>query len=127
MAITSKRQKNSTPKFYRPPPPLQKKIVIQSQPNKISYSFLDSIKQGFGFGIGNSIANNVINKTFNHENKDNIEINNNKINNEINNEINKKTVLTSDEIHGLYFKCLEKNDYNSNCENILEDYNKLNK
>ena len=71
-------------------------------------SIVDSIKQGFGFGIGSTIARNLFNT-------------NNKDENTKKNEITNEPKLTNDKIYELYNKCLEKNDKNIDCTNILQN------
>ena len=73
-------------------------------------SMVDSMKQGFGFGIGSAIAHNI----FRTNNKDET-INKTEITNE--------TKLTNDKIYELYNKCLEKNDNNIDCKIILQNTN----
>lgn len=97
--------KLSMPKQTIPPP-------ASSPPS--SPSMVDSMKQGFSFGVGSSIAHNMVNTIFNSKNKD--EIGNIK-------EITNETKLTSDKIYELYNKCLEKNDNNIDCNIILENTN----
>jgi hypothetical protein len=73
-----------------------------------SPSMLDSMKQGFGFGIGSAIARNL----FNSNNKDETPKKN---------EITNEPKLTNDKIYELYNKCLEKNDKNIDCSIILQN------
>ena len=75
-----------------------------------SPSMLDSMKQGFGFGIGSAIARNL----FNTNNKDETPKKN---------EITIEPKLTNDKIYELYNKCLEKNDKNIDCAIILQNAN----
>jgi hypothetical protein len=63
-------------------------------------SISDSIKQGFSFGIGSAIAHRIFGKT--------------------------ETPVTpvppappQDKIYELYFQCMEKNDKNVNCSDLL--------
>lgn len=72
-----------------------------------SPSMMDSIKHGFSFGIGSSIAHNMVNKIFNSN--DNLSIDKP--------HIDKPSI---DKMYELYNKCLEKNDNNINCSDILE-------
>lgn len=67
-------------------------------------SMLDSMKQGFSFGVGSSIAHNMVNTIFNSKNKD---------------DVSNETKLTSDKIYELYNQCLEKNDNFIDCNTIL--------
>jgi len=72
-------------------------------------SMLDSMKQGFGFGIGSAIAHNLF-----RTNKDETPKKNEPI-------IEPK--LTNDKIYELYNKCLENNDNNIDCKIILQNIN----
>ena len=105
------------PKQQLPPPPLQNqqppipKTPSQSLQNQ-QPSMLDSIKQGFSFGVGSSIAHNMMNSIFGSKNKDE---NVNK------REVNDETKLTTDKIYEIYNKCLEKNDNNIDCTLILQN------
>lgn len=101
----STNRTNSMPKQSIPPP-------AHSPPAPSSPSMVDSMKQGFSFGLGSSVAHNVINATFNSKNKD--ETVNTK-------EITNETKLTSEKIYEVYNKCLEKNDNNIDCNIILEN------
>ena len=73
-----------------------------------NHSMSDSIKQGFSFGVGSSIANNMINRIFTsnpcEENKNENHCGGNK---------------NETEIYELYNKCLEKNEKNIDCIDIL--------
>ena len=71
-------------------------------------SMVDSMKQGFGFGIGSAIARNLFNT-------------NNKDESTKKNEITIEPKLTNDKIYELYNKCLEKNDKNIDCTIILQN------
>ncbi len=86
------------------------KLPTSIQNQNQNHSLSDSIKQGFSFGVGSSIANNMINRifTFNpcEENKNENHCGENKNKNET-------------EIYELYNKCLEKNDKNIDCIDIL--------
>ena len=85
----------------RPMPPAPKPHALQQGP-----SISDSIKQGFSFGIGSAIAHRIIGKT-------------------------ETTVPPvppvppvtpappQDKIYELYFQCMEKNDKNVNCSDLL--------
>jgi len=76
-----------------------------------SPSMVDSMKQGFSFGVGSSIAHNMVNTIFNSKNT--VETVNTK-------EISNVTKLTSEQIFEMYNKCLERNDNNIDCNIILE-------
>ena len=87
-----------------PPPPMRTPTPLQNQPP----SMLDTIKQGFSFGIGSSIAHSI----FGPKNKDE---------NVIKKEPSNETKLTSDKIYEIYNKCLEKNDNNIDCNVMLQN------
>ena len=71
-------------------------------------SMVDSMKQGFGFGIGSAIAHNLFRT-------------NNKDEGPKKSEITTEAKLTNDKIYELYNKCLEKNDNNIDCTTILQN------
>ena len=73
-------------------------------------SMVDSMKQGFGFGVGSAIAHNLFRT-------------NNKDESPKKNEITTEPKLTNDKIYELYNKCLEKNDNNIDCKIILQNTN----
>jgi len=77
-------------------------------------SMLDSMKQGFGFGVGSAIARNLFNTT----NKDETPKKSEPINETIT-----EPKLSNDKIYELYNKCLEKNDSNIDCTTILQNAN----
>jgi hypothetical protein len=83
-------------------------VPIQSS----SPSMMDTMKQGFAFGIGSSIAHNIFDSKPNSKNKDE-NINKNEITNE--------PKLTTDKMYELYNKCLENNDRNIDCTTILQN------
>jgi hypothetical protein len=80
------------------PAPAPKPHTLQQGP-----SISDSIKQGFSFGIGSAIAHRIFGKT----------------------ETTVPPVTTvppappQDKIYELYFQCMEKNDKNVNCSDLL--------
>ena len=83
------------------PSPMPKPHTLQQGP-----SISDSIKQGFSFGIGSAIAHRIFGKT----------------------ETPVPPVTTvppvppappQDKIYELYFQCMEKNDKNVNCSDLL--------
>ena len=88
----------------RPMPPAPKPPAPHAAP-----SISDSIKQGFSFGIGSAIAHRIIGKT----------------------ETTAPPVTPvppvppvppvtqQDKIYELYFQCMEKNDKNVNCSDLL--------
>jgi hypothetical protein len=79
-----------------PPAAAQPKAPLQSQQ---APSVTDSIKQGFSFGIGSAIAHNMVNRVF-----------------EAPQPITKPA---PDKMYELYNQCMEKNDKNVNCSDIL--------
>jgi hypothetical protein len=78
-----------------PPPAAPPKAPLQSQAPSVT----DSIKQGFSFGIGSAIAHNMVNRVF-----------------EAPQPITKPA---PDKMYELYNQCMEKNDKNVNCSDIL--------
>jgi hypothetical protein len=84
------------PKPPAPKPAAQPpKVPLQQGP-----SISDSIKQGFSFGIGSAIAHRIFGKT----------------------ETTAPPVPPAppqDKIYELYFQCMEKNDKNVNCSDLL--------
>lgn len=98
----------------RPPSPTSTPTPMRSQPP----SMMDTIKQGFAFGVGSSIAHNIFDSKPNSKNKDE-NTNTNKMTNEITNE----PKITTDKMYELYNKCLEENNRNIDCTIILEKNN----
>ena len=103
---SNKNSKNNIPPPSRSPSPQSDSIVSQ-QP-----SMIDSMKQGFSFGLGSSVAHSVVGSIFKPKDTNN------------NIDTNKPNVTTS-KIYELYNKCVEENDININCNNILEINNKV--
>lgn len=85
------------------PSPPAKPIFNPPQQVSQSPSMMDSIKHGFSFGIGSSIAHKIFNSNDNPS-------------------IDKPSIdkPSTDKMYELYNKCLEKNDNNINCSDILE-------
>ncbi len=81
-----------------PPPAAPPKAPLQQGP-----SVTDSIKQGFSFGIGSAIAHNMVNRVFGKP--------------EAPQPITKPA---PDKMYELYNQCMEKNDKNVNCSDILK-------
>jgi hypothetical protein len=109
-------KRNISNSSQKPPLPKSSPIQVPNQTNIVSGSpsIIDSMKQGFSFGIGSSIAHNLFDSKPNSKNKDeNKTINKNEITNE--------PKLTTDKMYELYNKCLEENDRNINCNIILEN------
>jgi hypothetical protein len=114
--------KTNSKSYTPPPPPMRIQPPLQSHqsspikpntPIQIQQpSMLDTIKQGFSFGVGSSIAHNMVNSIFGPKNKDE-----NVIKKEVNNEIK----LSSNKIYEIYNKCLEKNDNNIDCNALLQN------
>ena len=103
------------PPIPRTPAPLQSQSPQMRIPTPLQNqapSMLDSIKQGFSFGVGSSIAHNMVNSIFGSKNKDE------NINKK---EVSDETKLTTDKIYEIYNKCLEKNDNNIDCTVILQN------
>ena len=88
--------------------PLPSPLHVPSASASHGPSMVDSMKQGFGFGIGSAIARNL----FNTNNKDETPKKS---------EITNEPKLTNDKIYELYNKCLEKNDNNIDCTTILQN------
>ena len=80
-----------------PSPPLS--APIQSGPP----SMMDTMKQGFAFGIGSSIARNLFDSKSKPKDE-NVIVSKNEITNE--------PKLTTEKMYELYNKCLENNDRN---------------
>jgi hypothetical protein len=122
----NKNSKNNIPPPSRSPSPQNDNIVSQ-QP-----SMIDSMKQGFSFGLGSSIAHSVVGSIFKSKDTNNTNNTNSHIdttNSHIDTtnshiDTNKPNVTTS-KIYELYNKCVEENDININCNNILEINNKV--
>lgn len=76
---------------------------MPSAPLQQAPSVTDSIKQGFSFGIGSAIAHNMVNRVFSKP--------------EAPQPITKPA---SDKMYELYNQCMEKNDKNVNCSDILK-------
>ena len=121
LSNNQKKSNSSYDKVFKhpiPPPSQQKPLINQSSKDMNNTiqppSMIDTMKQGFSFGIGSSIAHNMVNTIFSSNNKDEI-INKKEIINE--------TKLTTENIYQLYTKCLEKNDSNIDCSNILDNKN----
>ena len=74
-------------------------------------SMVDTMKQGFSFGVGSAIANNLFRT-------------NNKEESPKKNETITEPKLSNDKIYELYNKCLENNDKNIDCTTILQNNNK---
>jgi hypothetical protein len=108
-ASNRQNSKSSPAPKYSPVPSLSPvPAPIQSS----SPSMMDTMKQGFAFGIGSSIAHNIFDSKPNSKNKDE-NINKNEITNE--------PKLTTDKMYELYNKCLENNDRNIDCTTILQN------
>lgn len=100
------------PSPSRSPAPSPSAPIQSSSP-----SMMDTMKQGFAFGIGSSIAHNIFDSKPNSKNKDET-INVNK------NEITNEPKLTTEKMYELYNKCLEENNRNIDCNIILKNNTK---
>jgi hypothetical protein len=92
------------PPSIKPPPP-SNSIPQPVQPNQPT--FIDTLSQGFAWGIGTSMAK----KIFNSESKPD--------SNTINNSYKEEKKLTSDDIFIKYEQCLENRNPDERCEDIL--------
>ena len=100
-STTRSNSKLSEPKQNIPPP-------VKSQPQVQAPSMLDTMKQGFSFGLGSALAHSLFKP------KPNDEI-------VITKEITNEPKITTDKMYELYNKCLEKNDNNIDCSIILNN------
>ena len=86
------------PRSAKPTTPAPPKPTISSAPAPKSSiqapSMMDTMKQGFSFGVGSAIAHNIMNSIFRPAPKESM--------------------------HDLYNKCMEKNDSTINCNVYLE-------
>lgn len=82
----SAKQTNSPPPKSTIPAPAPKSSIQAP-------SMMDTMKQGFSFGIGSSIAHNLFKP---------------------------RAMTTQESMHDLYNKCMEKNDSTINCNVYLE-------
>ena len=106
---SSEKKQNIPPPRRAPSPlnvpsPAPMPSSVPSQPP----SMVDSMKQGFGFGIGSAIAHNLFRT-------------NNKEETPKKNEVANEPKLSNDKIYELYNKCLETNDKNIDCTTILQN------
>ena len=92
-----------------PPPPSQKSIshdISSQNPQNSQNSILNTIKDGFSFGVGSSIGHRVVNGIFGDKKEENIN--------------DKKEVINeSDFLFKKYNECIKNNDI-SECLKILE-------
>jgi hypothetical protein len=65
-------------------------------------SMMDTMKQGFSFGVGSAIAHNIMNSIFRPA------------------PTSIPTTTPKESMHDLYNKCMEKNDSTVNCNVYLE-------
>ena len=100
---------NKQKKMNIPPPPLNTLNQNQTKPN--SSPFMDSIVQGFGFGIGSSIARNTIDTVFNQTSTSTPTPKS---------QANDTCVF----LHNDYTKCMElsKNSIDNGCSYLYNDY-----
>ena len=95
----------------RPPSPSPSPSLFAPMPiQRSSNSMMDTMKQGFAFGIGSSIAHNLFDSKPKSKDEN---VNKNEITNE--------PKLTTDKMYELYNKCLENNDRNIDCTTILQN------
>jgi hypothetical protein len=62
--------KQSIPPLHIPPPKQTISSPVYTPLQIKTPSMLDTVKQGFSFGVGSSIAHNMMNSIFNSKNKD---------------------------------------------------------
>lgn len=108
---TSNRTTTRSPQRSPPAPtpsPVPTIIPAPSHSPSQSPSMVDTMKQGFSFGVGSAIANNL----FRTNNKEETPKKPEPIN---------EPKLSNDKIYELYNKCLEKNDKNIDCTIILQN------
>ena len=108
---TSNRTTTRSPQRSPPAPtpsPVPTIIPAPSHSPSQSPSMVDTMKQGFSFGVGSAIAHNL----FRTNNKEETPKKPEPIN---------EPKLSNDKIYELYNKCLEKNDKNIDCTTILQN------
>ena len=118
MPRTTKRTNSNLPTFKQTIPPGPKPTIPHTSPipSQIkSPSMLDTMKQGFSFGVGSSIAHRMMNSIFTPTTNTTETINAKETINTT------ETKLTTDKMYELYNKCLEKNDKDVNCNIIIEN------
>jgi hypothetical protein len=98
-----------------PPPAAAPKPMPKPMPLQQGPSVTDSIKQGFSFGIGSAIAHNMVNRVFGKPESalpttplPTTPLPTTPI-----------TTPQQDKMYELYYQCMEKNDKNVNCSDIL--------
>ncbi len=107
---SEKKQNIPPPRPAPSPAPTPAPTIIQPPSHSSSQppSMVDSMKQGFGFGIGSAIAHNLFRTNNNQETPKK-------------NEPITEPKLSNDKIYELYNKCLETNDKNIDCTTILQN------
>lgn len=111
MPRTTNRTTTRSPQRSAPAPrpsPVPTIIPAPSHSPSQSPSMVDTMKQGFSFGVGSAIANNL----FRTNNKEETPKKPEPIN---------EPKLSNDKIYELYNKCLENNDKNIDCTTILQN------
>ena len=109
MPRTVNRTKSHTPPPPMPSPaPSPVPTIIPAPSHSHAPSMVDTMKQGFSFGVGSAIANNL----FRTNNKEETPKKSEPIN---------EPKLSNDKIYELYFKCMENNDKNIDCTTILQN------
>ena len=109
MPRSASNRTNSMSSQRRAPSPAPSPVPTIIHAPSPSPSMVDTMKQGFSFGVGSAIANNLFRTNNNQETP--------KKNDPINEPINEPK-LSNDKIYELYNKCLEKNDNNIDCTTI---------
>jgi hypothetical protein len=104
----SKSSQRCAPSPAPTPSPVPTIIHAPSHSHSQSPSMVDTMKQGFSFGVGSAIANNL----FRTNNKEETPKKSEPIN---------EPKLSNDKIYELYNICLEKNDKNIDCTTILQN------
>ena len=105
---SEKKQNIPPPRRAPSPSPSPSPTPSSTNTHMPSPSMVDSMKQGFGFGIGSAIAHNLFRTNNNQETPKK-------------NEPITEPKLTNDKIYELYNKCLETNDKNIDCTTILQN------
>jgi hypothetical protein len=117
---SKQKQKQKQKQINIPPPPLNQSNVNvnHTKPNSPSSPFMDSIVQGFGFGIGSSIARNTIDKVFNQSQP--------QPQTQIQTPPQTQSNDTCVFLHNDYTKCMElsknKNSIDNGCSYLHNDY-----
>lgn len=112
MPRSASNRTNSKSSRSPAPPPSPVPTIIHAPSHSPSTSqppsMVDTMKQGFSFGVGSAIAHNLFRT-------------NNKEETPKKNEPITEPKLSNDKIYELYNKCLETNDKNIDCTTILQN------